>query len=144
MMRVIIRETGERRELSYPDPVTGVDWVRELVGGSGAVGSYIEYNAAADVYVMNHDDYIWWAEYIRLAQQDEEELYCLRHKYGNIVDDIWRAEWAAINVGDYDAHHLANQRAIERVREQGSALESARRRAIERARALRQREDGGR
>jgi hypothetical protein len=144
MMQVVIRETGERRTLSYIDPATQTDWVLELIGGSGAIGDYIEHDAAADAYVMGRDDYAWWAEYIRLAQQDEDELYYLRHRYGNIVDDIWREEWAQINVGDYDAHHRANERAIARVRELGHALESARQRAIERARALREREDGGR
>jgi hypothetical protein len=144
MMQVVIRETGERRTLSYVDPATRTDWVLELIGGSGAIGDYIEHDAKADVYVMGQADYAWWAEYIRLAQQDEDELYYLRHRYGNIVDDIWREEWAQINVGDYDAHHRANERAIARVRELGHALESARQRAIERARALREREDGGR
>jgi len=139
MMQVVIRETGERRALSYVDPATRTDWVRELIGGSGAVGTYVEYDAKTDVYVMGQADYAWWAEYIKLAQQDEDTLYRLRHKYGNIVDDIWREEWAKISVGDYDAHHLANQRAIARVRELGHALESARTRAIERGRCRRTR-----
>lgn len=144
MMQVVIRETGERRALSYIDPATQTDWVRELIGGSGAIGNYIEHDAKAGVYVMSRDDYAWWAEYIRLAQQDEDELYCLRRVLGDLVDRIVREEWAAISSTDYDTHHGANQRAIARVRELGSALESARQRAVERASALRQDKEEGR
>jgi hypothetical protein len=125
-MTVVIRETGERRELSYPDPVTGVDWVEDLIVNSGAVGAYVEYDAKADVYVMGQDDCIWWAEYIRQALEDEDELYHLRRVHGDLVDRIVCEEWDKIGANDYDNHHVANQRAIERLRELG------------------QREDGGR
>jgi hypothetical protein len=116
MMSVVIRETGERRTLSCVDPATGVDWAGELIGNSGAVGDYVDYDSAAGVYVMSHDDYIWWAEYIRQALEDEDELRHLRRVLGDLVDRIVCEEWAAISSTDYDTHHGANQRAIERLR----------------------------
>jgi hypothetical protein len=116
VMTVVIRETGERRTLSYPDPVTGVDWVEDLIVNSGAVGDYVDYDAAADVYVMGQDDYVWWDEYIRQALEDEDELYHLRRVHGDLVDRIVREEWDKISANDYDTHHLANRRAIERLR----------------------------
>ena len=113
MMKIVIRETGERKTLSLIDPATGVDWVQDLIGNSGAIGDYIHYDDEADAYVMSQGDYEWWEEYIRLAQRDDDELRRLRRIYGDLADRIVASEWAGVS--DYDDHHAADRRAIERL-----------------------------
>jgi len=58
-MNVIIKETGETRELSIIDIKSGCDWTVDLLGNSG-----IHKNADTDAVTMDLDDFVWWETYI--------------------------------------------------------------------------------
>lgn len=87
-MKFIINETGKQEELSIIDTKTGMDWSNDLIGNSGAVGQYIEYDDVEDAYRINqYDPYLsagplydggWRAE-------DREQLIS---EYGLSEDEV--------------------------------------------------------
>ena len=44
-MKFIINETGKLEEIRYIDQTTDQELTEEIIGNSGAIGSYIHYNA---------------------------------------------------------------------------------------------------
>lgn len=117
-MKFIINETGKHEELSIIDTKTGMDWSNDLIGNSGAVGQYIEYDDAEDAYRITQEDFDWWSEYIAMYERYQEELDSLKAQYGSdAVDDIIsRSElWLG---NDYNEHERELQAQIDAIREE--------------------------
>lgn len=117
-MKFVINETGKHEELSIIDTKTGMDWINDLIGNSGAVGQYIEYDDAEDAYRINQEDFDWWSEYIAMYERYQEELDSLKAQYGSdAVDDIIsRSElWLG---NDYNEHERELQAQIDAIREE--------------------------
>lgn len=120
-MKMIINETGEHKTLSIIDQATGVDWANDLIGNSGAIGEYINYDEDAEAYRIDHDNYDWWADYIDTLEADEAELAGLRENYdSDTIQAALNEAFAGIN--DYDDHHGAYQAAFAAIRRGASAL----------------------
>ena len=115
-MKFIINETGKPEELTIIDSKTGMDWSSDLIGNSGAVGQYIQYDDGAEAYRINQDDFTWWSEYIAMYERCQEQLEALRDQYGSdVVDDIMNRPdlWLS---DDYSDHERELQAQIEAVR----------------------------
>ena len=112
-MEFIINETGKLEELTIIDPQTGMDWSNDLIGNSGAVGQYIQYDDAEDAYRINQEDFDWWAEYISMYKRYQDELASLKEQYGAdaINDVLVRPELSLSN--DYNAHEQELQTIVE-------------------------------
>lgn len=117
-MKFIINETGKHEELSIIDTKTGMDWSNDLIGNSGAVGQYIEYDDVEDAYRINQEDFDWWSEYIAMYERYQEELDSLKAQYGSdAVDDIISRSdlWLG---NDYNEHERELQAQIDAIREE--------------------------
>ena len=62
-MDVIIKETGEHKQLTLSWPGAAGDWADEIIGQSGAVGTYIDRDDDG-TYHMDQDSYQWWEQYM--------------------------------------------------------------------------------
>lgn len=117
-MDVIIKETGEHKQLTLSWPGSAGDWADEIIGQSGAVGTYIDRDDDG-TYHMDHDSYQWWEQYLSDMADDLATCAELSEQYGKeLVDEIVFEEFDGIN--DYDLHHAAYARAFSRIREEGA------------------------
>lgn len=122
-MKFLINETDERKELCYIDAATGVDYINDTIGNSGAIGDYIIYDEDAEAYRINRADYEWWNEYITRAQEDAEELARLREELDqrdeytgqSAIDSIISEYYAPI---DMESEHDEWKRVFEIIREE--------------------------
>lgn len=103
-MLVIIKETGERKELNCYDVNSRVDCTEEIIGNSGAVGDYIEFDDGA--YIMSEDNYNWWADYLDKWQDDQKAIDELAEEIGR---DYFQDLIYSLNMDpygpDYNSHH---------------------------------------
>ncbi len=84
-MQIVIRETGEERELSITDAESGQDWVSDLIGNAGMLGDECngfvretdEDGDDTDRWICDLDTYEWWEKYINNYQATEEDIESL-------------------------------------------------------------------
>lgn len=117
-MDVIIKESGERKQLTLSWPGAAGDFADEIIGQSGAVGTYIDRDDDG-TYHMDQDSYQWWEQYLMTLGDDLATREELADQYGKtLVDEIIYEEMDGIH--DYDLHHAAYARAFSRIREEGA------------------------
>lgn len=115
-MDVIIKESGERKQLTLSWPGAVGDFANEIIGQSG---DEIDYDYTGDVYYMDNDTYQWWEQYLMTLGADFATREELAEQYGKtLVDEIVYEEMDGIH--DYDLHHAAYARAFSRIREEGA------------------------
>lgn len=109
-MTVLIKETGKKAELTISSRKTGLDWSNDLIGSSGAIGQYINYDAECDAYRISQDDYDWWTNYIEMYTRYETELGSLIEQYGeDAVPELTLGD-------DYDNHAQELQAQLDAIR----------------------------
>jgi len=84
MQEFIIKETGEKEELSIIDPKSGCCWVSDLMGNHGAFND-LDTDEDTDLYVMPQEDFEWWKDLIKRYQRADNIYHELRN--GNRLDD---------------------------------------------------------
>lgn len=115
-MDVIIKGSGEHKQLTLSWPGAVGDFANEIIGQSG---DEIDYDYTGDVYYMDNDTYQWWEQYLMTLGDDLATREELAEQYGNtLVDEIIYEEMDGIH--DYDLHHAAYDRAFSRIREEGA------------------------
>lgn len=117
-MTVLIKETGKKAELTIVNRKTGLDWSNDLIGSSGAIGQYINYDAECDAYRTSQDDYDWWTNYIEMYTRYETALGSLIEQYGEdaVNDIILRPELTLSD--DYDNHAQELQAQLDAIRDE--------------------------
>ena len=117
-MTVLINETGKKAELTISSRKTGLDWSNDLIGSSGAIGQYINYDAECDAYRISQDSYDWWEHYIEMYTRYERELGSLIEQYGEdaVNDIILRPELTLSD--DYDNHSRELQAQLDAIRDE--------------------------
>ena len=120
-MEFRIKGTNEIVELKVYDK-NGVEWTRDLIGGSGALGDYIHWDENDEIYVISQDDYDWWVNYIKEYEEGEGEFKKLKRdlhqKYDwEQVNDILSTEYySQLGNDDYNSHANERRMAIEEIR----------------------------
>jgi len=89
-MKIIIKETNETKMLSIIDPKTGLDWISDFVGNTGATSDgQFEWNDDLDAYVCDKYTYEWWEKLTTSAQKAGNRLYEIRIASGdNAANEI--------------------------------------------------------
>lgn len=69
-MKIIIKETQKIETLSIIDPKTGVDYISDFVGNTGAlIDGQFEWNEDRDAYICDQETYDWWKEGVASNQK---------------------------------------------------------------------------
>ena len=76
MLNVLITETNEVKSLSIIDPKTGVDYISDFIGNTGAFGRKFEKieNDAAE-YQTSEGDFEWWENVVEVAQEADNLIF---------------------------------------------------------------------
>ena len=85
-MKIIIKESKEVTELDLIDPKSGVNYIVDFVGNSGAFDEGIfVWDEEQDAYVCSQETIDWWKRVVHDNQELENRLYELTQTYGRDV-----------------------------------------------------------
>jgi len=113
-MNIVIRETGEARQLA----VTSVEAL-DLLGNAGALtdGQFV-WDESADAWVCDAVTYDWWAAYIAAYEQTDADIAALAADLGLSPGDV-RA-YVQVNTDlDYEQHRGDAVAALDAIRQAG-------------------------
>lgn len=101
-MKLYIKETGAIETLSIIDPKTGINYIADFIGNTGAFdrGREFEKTDKAD-FAISQNDYDWWAKVVADNQAIEYRIADLAEEYGydrvmTILQDV-----SGHDLGDY-------------------------------------------
>jgi hypothetical protein len=111
-MNVIIRETGEARQLTVAS-------VLDLLGNAGALtDGQFTWSEEADAWFCDADTYEWWAAYIAGVEQTDADIAELAADLELSPGDV-RA-YVQVNTDlDYEQHRNQSIAALDAIRQAG-------------------------
>lgn len=87
-MKIIIKETGAKQELSIIDPNTGCDYTADFIGNVGGFRDF-EYSEDEDAYKTTMDAFIWWEKVISDNQALDYRIADMKEQHGaDAVNDV--------------------------------------------------------
>jgi hypothetical protein len=104
-MKIIIKETSEVKALSIIDPKSGVDYISDFIGNTGAlIDGQFEWDEDRDAYVCNQDTYEWWNTVVTANQSLENRIHDLVQDHGSkTVYDVIQAT-SSVDLEDHAAN----------------------------------------
>lgn len=81
-MKLYIKETGAIETLAIIDPKTGLDYIFDFVGNTGAFDREFEKTDENADFAISKADYDWWAKVVADNQALEYRIAELVVKYG--------------------------------------------------------------
>lgn len=88
-MDIKIRQTGLNETLSIIDPRTGMDYISDFVGNTGAFNDgQFEYDAEQSSYLCDQYTFDWWHKVVNDNQELDERIYNLSKTYGS--DEVYQ------------------------------------------------------
>ena len=98
-MRFYIVDKNVFEELELIDPKTGIDWVCDFIGNSGAIAdneccknttSYIVWDDEKGAYLIDSENFEWWENIVAEMQLFELKKYKIEKKYccADVIDAI--------------------------------------------------------
>lgn len=112
-MKIIIKETSEVKTLSIVDPKSGIDYVADFIGNTGALidGQFV-WDEDHDAYMCDRETFDWWDAVVTDNQLLEDRIYGLVQEHGS--DAVYNAIYAAGSV-DLEDHAANANRALDEV-----------------------------
>lgn len=119
-MNVKIAETGKIETLGIIDSKSGVNWVQDLIGNTGALhdGQFV-WSEDDNAYIATQGTFDWWAKYISDSNSTDEEVAELAGKLGiseSVILDRIADHMAGVN--DYEDHRKAAIAAMSEIKEE--------------------------
>lgn len=95
MIKIKIKETGEREELTIIDPKSGLSWVSDLMGNHDAK---MVYDEDEGIYIMEKEEFDWWGDLIKRYQKADN----FKHQVFEDCEDAEKFYNAIAEAGDGD------------------------------------------
>ena len=104
-MQIIIDDTSEIETLSIIDPKTGVDYIADFIGNTGALsdGQFC-WDQDRNVYICDQDTFNWWSTVVTANQALDYRINDLEQEHGS--DAVYQVIQAVGSVDFVD--HAAN------------------------------------
>lgn len=102
-MKIIIKETSIEEYLEIIDPRTGINWISDFIGNTGALsdGQFV-WDDEKDAYICDQDTFDWWSKVVYDNESIENRVYELCKKHGSdAVSEV------VYGVGNVDLDQLA-------------------------------------
>ena len=82
-MKIVIRETGEIKGLSIVNPQSGIDYIKDFVGNTGALDDgQFSRDDERDAYICDQGTFVWWATVVADNQALEDRINDLVQEHG--------------------------------------------------------------
>ncbi|MBE0436924.1 MAG: hypothetical protein IBX56_14100 [Methylomicrobium sp.] len=104
-MNIVINETSATETLSIIDPNTGIDYIQDFIGNTGALkDGQFTYDDDQDAYLCDQETFNWWSAVVDANQTLENRIHTLVNEHGS------EAVYDIINeAGNFDLEdHAAN------------------------------------
>lgn len=104
-MKIIIRETSAVETLSIIDPKSGVDYIADYIGNTGAlIDGQFEWDEDHDAYVCDQEVFDWWSAVVTANQVLDDRIHDLVQDYGSekVCDVIHAA--GSVDIEDHAAN----------------------------------------
>lgn len=104
-MKIIIKETSAVETLSIIDPKSGVDYISDFIGNTGAlIDGQFEWDEDHDAYVCDQEAFDWWSAVVTANQALDDRIHDLVQEHGS--EKVYEVIHAAGSVDLED--HAAN------------------------------------
>ncbi len=104
-MKIIIKETSAVETLSLIDPKSGVDYIYDFIGRTGALNDgQFEWDADHDAYVCDQETFDWWRDVVEANQVLEYRIDALAKEHG--LEKVYEVinELDSVDLEDHAAH----------------------------------------
>jgi len=104
-MKIMIKETSVAKTLSIIDPNSGVDFIKDFVGNTGAfIDGQFQWDEDRDCYVCDQDTFDWWDTVVTDVQSLDYRIHELVAEHGSeAVNDIVHEAAAYVDLEDHAA-----------------------------------------
>lgn len=87
-MKIIIKETNAQESLEIIDPRTGINWIQDFIGNTGALtdGKFV-LDEEQDAYICDQDTFDWWFKVVSENESLENRIYELTQEHGS--DEVY-------------------------------------------------------
>jgi hypothetical protein len=82
-MNIIIKETAATETLSIIDPKTGVDYIIDFIGNTGALRNEFDRDEERDVFICDQETFNWWYTVVTEHQALENRIHELINEHGS-------------------------------------------------------------
>lgn len=83
-MKIIIKETSAIETLSIIDPKSGVDYIYDFVGNTGAlIDGQFDWDEDRDAYICDQATFDWWDTVVTANQALDYRIYDLVQDHGS-------------------------------------------------------------
>ena len=91
-MELIIKETGERTELSILDPINGTEFILDFIGNHNGFGSedgQFDFDEIEEVHTCTQETFDWWDTVITGIDELNDRLEELTTEHGtDTINDV--------------------------------------------------------
>ena len=104
-MKIIIKETSAVETLSIIDPKSGVDYISDFIGNTGALNDgQFEWDEDRDAYVCDQETFDWWDTVVTANQSLDDRIHELVEEHGSeAVYEVIRAA-GSVDLEDHAAN----------------------------------------
>lgn len=103
-MKIIIKETSAVETLSIIDPKSGVDYINDFVGNTGAlIDGQFKWDEDRDAYVCDQETFVWWDTVVTANQSLNDRIHELVKEHGETVYEVISAT-AGVDLEDHAAN----------------------------------------
>jgi hypothetical protein len=84
-MKIIIKETSAVETLSIIDPKSGVNYISDFIGNTGALndGHQFEWDEDREAYVCDQETFDWWDTVVTANQSLDDRIIELVKEHGS-------------------------------------------------------------
>ena len=102
-MKIIIKETSAIQTLSIIDPKSGVDYIADFIGNTGAlIDGQFRWDEERDAYVCDQATFEWWDAVVTANQALANRLHALALEHGSeAVDEVIYAAGSSVDLADH-------------------------------------------
>jgi hypothetical protein len=83
-MKILIKDTNKIESLEIIDPRTGINWIEDFVGNTGALtDGQFEYEDETGSYLCEQSTFDWWSKVVSDNEALENRIYDLVQEHGS-------------------------------------------------------------
>lgn len=110
-MKIIIKETSAVETLSIIDPKSGVDYILDFIGNTGAlIDDRFEWDEERDAHVCDQETFDWWDTVVTANQSLDDRIRELVKEHGS--EAVYEVIHAAGSV-DLEEHAANVNQALD-------------------------------
>ena len=104
-MKIVITETSAAETLSIIDPKSGVNYIADFIGNTGALNDgQFTWDDKRDAYACTQDTFDWWKSVVTANQALDDRINALVQEHGH--DAVYEVIHAlpGVDLGDHASH----------------------------------------